>query len=297
MADLLSGIAEKLRSGAALAAVITVCVFAVLFMLILIADRVTNFKRIRKCGALGTFRALLLSLRYTHVYRFGISEYGLTLEKLLKKRVRDEIVVPEGFRSIDSSAFSGCKAKRIKLPSTLRAIRTLAFERSGLTEMTIPDGVEHLDRGAFANCKTLTKVVMPLIPDVAPEAFDYCDSLKTLIVAGHELDLNERGRHSWFAMQNSIIAVGEAADGSAAALSFAEKKCGDILGLFLSDGTAENVVGLLSLPFDIPADVIGAAIEYAITNGLHEKYVLLVQYKRDRLGFETDDDSGERFML
>lgn len=57
-------------------------------------------------------------------------------------KIEGDLVIPEGVKSIGSSAFSGC---------------------SGLTRVTIPDSVTGIGYGAFSGCSSLTEITLPFV--------------------------------------------------------------------------------------------------------------------------------------
>jgi hypothetical protein len=74
----------------------------------------------------------------------------------------DKLVLPEGFESIDDSAFGYCSNLNgsLVLPSTIRRIGTGAFYGAKLTEITIPEGLETIGECAFYGCR-FKDVVLP----------------------------------------------------------------------------------------------------------------------------------------
>ena len=91
----------------------------------------------------------------------------------------EEILLPEGVTEIEKQAFSGCRAKRIVLPSTLRYIREGAFlSCGGLKEILLPDSVQTIESKAFKGCAGLVTVVMPGVTEIQSEAFSGCARIK-----------------------------------------------------------------------------------------------------------------------
>jgi hypothetical protein len=67
----------------------------------------------------------------------------------------------EGLKIIPIKLFQGCKnLTSITLPSTITAIRTAAFDESGLTSINIPESVTSIDIYAFRN-SALTTIRLP----------------------------------------------------------------------------------------------------------------------------------------
>ena len=62
----------------------------------------------------------------------------------------DELVIPEGVKSIGNTAFQGSKIKSLTLPEGLETIGNNAFNNHQLTELYIPGSVTSVGRSAFA---------------------------------------------------------------------------------------------------------------------------------------------------
>lgn len=87
-------------------------------------------------------------------------------------------------KTIQSFAFRKCKSlKKIKLPSTLKYIRSNAFCESGLTSVTIPKNVETIGPSAFEKCKNLKKVVIGNgVYEIRDSAFYNCKKLEKVTI-------------------------------------------------------------------------------------------------------------------
>lgn len=87
-------------------------------------------------------------------------------------------------KTIRFFAFHECKAlKKIKLPSTLKYIRSSAFCKSGLTSVTIPKNVEIIGPSAFEKCKNLKKVVIGNeVQEIGDSAFSGCKKLQKVTI-------------------------------------------------------------------------------------------------------------------
>ena len=91
-----------------------------------------------------------------------------------------DVIIPEGVTEIGAEAFRGCEhLKNVALPSTMRKIRTKAFEScKELTEINIPEGVLSLGIFSFSECKKLKKVSLPSsLFNIESSAFDRCENL------------------------------------------------------------------------------------------------------------------------
>lgn len=87
-------------------------------------------------------------------------------------------------KTIQSFAFRKCKSlKQIKLPRTLKYIRSSAFYESGLTSVTIPKNVETIGPSAFEKCKNLKKVVIGNgVYEIRDSAFYNCKKLEKVTI-------------------------------------------------------------------------------------------------------------------
>lgn len=70
--------------------------------------------------------------------------------------------IPETVTSICDCAFVGCIGlKTVSIPSSVTAIGSHAFEKSGITSIDIPNSVKSIGTYAFANCEELQTAVIP----------------------------------------------------------------------------------------------------------------------------------------
>ena len=117
------------------------------------------------------------------------------------------VTIPEGFMNIPSEMFMNCSSLTdIALPTTMKVIRSSAFEGSGLTNITLPYGCTEVQASAFKNsvglisanipdsvtslgssifegCSSLTDVNLGRnISSIPQNAFKNCESLKKLVV-------------------------------------------------------------------------------------------------------------------
>lgn len=113
-----------------------------------------------------------------------------------------KVIVPEGIKSIDKSAFSHCETletiefpkgletigwysfydcknlKNIELPTSLKLLSSLCFEGcTSLTEIDIPDSVEIIGDRAFSGCTALRKIKLPLGLKKADRCIEDCPNL------------------------------------------------------------------------------------------------------------------------
>ncbi len=71
------------------------------------------------------------------------------------------IVIPEGVREINESAFSMLGSHELVLPSTLEKIYPRAFKQQKIKQLHLPKGLRHIGMGAFENCYNLEDLYIP----------------------------------------------------------------------------------------------------------------------------------------
>lgn len=112
--------------------------------------------------------------------------------RLLDKSIQN-VIIPDSveyrgralpIRSIADTAFIGCSAQFIKLPSTLKEIGDYSFASCHyLQELSIPDSVIHIGRGAFRSSSRLQVVNVPsCLKIIEQETFYNCQSLESIVI-------------------------------------------------------------------------------------------------------------------
>lgn len=95
------------------------------------------------------------------------------------------VTLPEGIRTIGSSAFYGCSAlTSIALPQSLTEIGGYAFYKcEKLGRIDLPESLESIGDAAFSVCNSLTAVVIPAgVREIEDKAFSGCDQLTEIAV-------------------------------------------------------------------------------------------------------------------
>ena len=103
-----------------------------------------------------------------------------------KNETIEELMLPEGLQTIESSAFKNCLAlRKVTFPESLQTIGVGAFaDCYSLTEIILPEGLVTIEGNAFARCKALEKVVFPKnLKTIGAGAFSDCKSLKHVDVS------------------------------------------------------------------------------------------------------------------
>ena len=94
-------------------------------------------------------------------------------------------VIPNGVKSIGSSAFSGCSGlTSVTIPNSVTSIGSSAFSScSGLTSVTIPNSVTSIGSSAFFGCSRLTSVNIPnSVASIGSNAFYNCSGLSSVTI-------------------------------------------------------------------------------------------------------------------
>lgn len=130
----------------------------------------------------------------------------LAPEVFKNNKYLEEVVLPDGLKTIPQGLFSGCeRLKKVCIPATVTAIDSEAFyycrslEKvnlpdglkiitsnlfagcSELKEMCIPPAVATIEEGAFVDCQSLEKIDIPCnVKTIGNNAFRYCRSLKKI---------------------------------------------------------------------------------------------------------------------
>lgn len=118
----------------------------------------------------------------------------------------DNLVIPDGVKSIGSGVFYGFKGfKSVTIPTSVTSIEGVAF--SGCTELTsvnIPNSVKSIGLGAFSRCKSLTSVNIPgSVTNIEMMAFYECNNLTSLTISEGVKGIEE----SAFSMCSNLTSV------------------------------------------------------------------------------------------
>lgn len=129
----------------------------------------------------------------------------------------EDIVVPEGVITIDSSAFKKCqKLKKVTLPSTLTKISPYAFENcKALEEINIPEHVNFIGSYAFSGCESLQQIEIPYdVEIIQTGSFSKCKALKYVFLPKRDIKIESWAFYQCHNLERignsqSIISIGE----------------------------------------------------------------------------------------
>lgn len=102
-----------------------------------------------------------------------------------------DIVIPEGIKEIQWSAFGDCSdLKFVRLPDSLETLAGNAFACCGrLEHIALPEGLSSIGTFCFYRCTALKSVVIPeSVTRVGLYAFDLCSTLTDVYYGGSEED-------------------------------------------------------------------------------------------------------------
>ena len=108
-------------------------------------------------------------------------------------------VVPKSVKSIDVSAFWGCRhLEQVVIPDNVTSIGRWAFEEcKKLKRIVLPKKLKVLEQLTFRNCKSLSEVIMPSSLEVIEFlTFSGCDSLQSIYIPKSVKTINDAFCHA-----------------------------------------------------------------------------------------------------
>jgi hypothetical protein len=97
-------------------------------------------------------------------------------EVVLSVSTLDDVIIPEGIKSIAYCAFCDHEIKSVQFPASLQRIGGHAFSQcKELTKIDLPQSLVRIEVGAFSNCESLREVLLPDgLEQIATYAFESC---------------------------------------------------------------------------------------------------------------------------
>ena len=158
-------------------------------------------------------------------FKYAIEdEYGVKYSRDGKKLLKasssfreKEYVVREGTKVICDGALQFTGIRRVKLPSTIISIGSVAFTNIDLVSCNIPNSVTKIGYGAFSWCKSLQSVTIPnSVKSIGDEAFRGCDSLQSVTIPNSVTSIGDGAFSGCDSLQsvtipNSVTSIGNRA--------------------------------------------------------------------------------------
>ena len=240
----------------------------------------------------------------------------------------------KGLRRIGSKSFGSChKLTEMVLPEGLEMIDSYAFtDCIGLRSVYIPDSIEFIGDNVFFGCNMLKELRLPLTPMLRKVPISMMGSVETLVLGSQPLDvrgimplINTTNQQAFLSMAAATI-IGNSRVleryGYEVGLELAFRTqirlllggCRHAAELLknadksiLTDRQREESAMLterflVKYGESLDRQKLEDLMDIAVKLEAHEAYVILVQYRRDRFGFDSDDSDdgsmvGGRFDL
>jgi hypothetical protein len=231
------------------------------------------------------------------------------------------IKIPDGMTSIGVWAFNGCSSlTSIKIPDGVTSIGAWAFKDcTSLKSIKIPNSVTSIGNGAFNGCSSLKSAKMPdSLTIIGKGSFDYCENLRTFVFNNGSLKIKAKDVKEIEADEKSL---GDAIDmlftkdfarkfshkvkfkliidyffasADDDAKAYIKKNFTKIMKQTIENGDIERTNQLLEKTDFVTKRNIDKFIEYAIEKEQHEIYLILLNYKNEKIGFKSVE---EQFKL
>ena len=209
---------------------------------------------------------------------------------------RTEYIIPDSVTTIDKGAFFGCESlTSVTIPDSVTTIEIEAFYGcESLTSVTIPDSVTTIGYKAFYGCKSLTSVTIRkiVLTKEMIEAFQNCHDVSfsdvlTMIV-DYSVKMSQEVKYDavWKIFSNCPDDERTAA--------YVKKNFSKMFPFLLDRDDAETVQKVLDSGKFLTERNIDKFIQYAIDNKHVEIQVLLINYKREKIGYS---DPAEKLKL
>ena len=209
------------------------------------------------------------------------------------------------------------RKKSVIIPDSVTEIKFRAFEGcTSLNSITIPNSVTSIEIGAFSECKSLNSItISSSVTNIGHWAFDNCTNLTNLSVDectihgkfGRMKNFTGKLKKSLFmlnkkdfsieletAMKYPFILAYYRKTKDENALIYIKKQFSKIVTYAIEQNDIETIQILTEVDNLFTKKNIDKFIQTAIDNQRHEIYVILLNYKAEKIGFK---DIKDQFKL
>ncbi len=226
-----------------------------------------------------------------------------------------KLTIGNGVTTIEGEAFSGCIGlTEITIPDSVTYIGDRAFYGCiSLTDIVIPENVTNIEGDAFSWCTNLKNITISnSMTDIGECAFDNCENLESIFIKGYSIHgdfgkiyhLTEKLQKALSMLENQdfsaeldnemkypvILAYYRKTKNTKALINEFEK----IVTYVIQQNDIAVIESLIAVDNLFTKKNIDKLIQTAIDNQKHEIYVILLNYKAEKLGFK---DIKEQFKL
>ncbi|MBE6875594.1 MAG: leucine-rich repeat domain-containing protein [Ruminococcus sp.] len=245
----------------------------------------------------------------------------VTLIRYLEEPGMTEITVPEEIKALGNECFLNCQQiVSVILPDGLTEIPYRGFKNcTSLNRIRIPETIVRIGEGAFSGCENLKELVLPEnLESIGTYAFYGSERLMRFRLAGgvFKVRMNDIYQNQYdtsllkkflceknteqqrkifsqtedakykSAMAYYLLHSGQADDDIR---KYAKRNITKTAKFYMDNQETEGLQELLSTGF-ITKSNIAKLLEYAIVNGCHESYLLLLEYKDKYIGYQNPID-------
>ncbi len=226
------------------------------------------------------------------------------------------VTIPESVKSIGEYAFSGCqKMTSVTIPDSVITIGNGAFHGCrSLTSITIPDSVTTIGWDAFMYCTSLKSVTIPdSVKTIGYDVFYGCTSLTnftyhglnfSLVKAVENISIDDildmvENRNFSVKMNHDVkySVIGSFFvhnPDDEPTIAYIKKNFAKMFRYLIDKNDVETVTAIVNSGKFLTKRNIDKMIDYTIEKERHEIYVLLLNYKAEKLGFK---DIASQFKL